>query len=102
MIVSKRFRPAFWCWLGLVGYVTSADVVLLNKNMKARKNGKPYERYATMSVCLGDSLEHPIKRWPLSLAWLVVSIHLFSPMLPTWLRQLDPIRKLAKKVTHVE
>lgn len=54
-------------WIFLTGYVIGYDVWAL-------KNHQP-----TLTADLRSSLRHPAKRWPVILAWMLLTFHLFGP-----------------------
>lgn len=78
-------RPAGWCWVGLAIYVTLADAILIY----GRKAGM--EGYCTMSQAFEDALHHPVRRWPVVIAWSLVTFHLFDAWLPDSVQRIDPI-----------
>ncbi len=87
MLGMRKLRPATYAWFGLVGFVTTADFHLIKHN------------YDTMSCVWGDSLCHPIKRWPLILSWVILTLHLFGRILPDrvqWIKKYDPIGFVAR------
>lgn len=83
-------RPGGWAWVGLATGVIATDAVLI-----ASKN-------ATMSEVFGDTLKHPIKKWPVLAAWLILTLHLFGNLMPKPLeaiKRYDPIRFVAHLLT---
>jgi hypothetical protein len=53
-------------WLGLVGFVIVSDAVLIK--IKDR----------TMSSAFRDAIHHPRRRWPVSISWALLTLHLFT------------------------
>lgn len=49
-----------------------------------------------MSVVFGDALNHPIRRWPVTLAWGTLTAHLFGVFMPEWIKPYDPIGYTAR------
>ena len=92
-MISKRqrkLRPGGWCWVGLAGSVTAADVLLI-------RFGK-----ATMSEVFGDALKHPGRRWLVLSAWAVLTLHLFGNILPRIahpIKRFDPIGAVARIIS---
>lgn len=85
-----KIRPGGWCWIGVAVGVFIADAVLIET------------KHATMSEVFGDALKHPHRRWPVILAWGVLSLHLFGNLLPriaSPIKRLDPIGYLARLLT---
>jgi len=62
----NRPHPATYAWAGLAFYVLAADVALIKS-----------ERL-TMSSVFRDARYHPYKRWPVTLSWAVLTLHLFT------------------------
>ena len=85
-----QWRPGFWCWVGLFGYVALVDTYLIKKHQ------------ATLSEVWGDGLRHPLKRIPLMTLWIILTLHLFGEVLPKKLREhispLDPIGFTARAI----
>lgn len=46
----------------------------------------------TLSSAFGRSLKHPIRRWPTTAVWFLVTLHLFG-RLPVW---LDPLHQYGR------
>lgn len=90
---APKIRAGGWAWLGLTGYVTLSDAALI-------RGGKP-----TMSRVFGDSLEHPVRRWPVMVVWGALTVHLFSNVFPVRarkaLRVVDPIHYIARALGEV-
>jgi len=84
--MKPKLRPAGWCWLGLTVYVINADAFLIYNERAGRTN------YYTMSSAFRDAVKHPRKRWPIILAWLALTLHLFDFIIPIKIRQYDPLR----------
>lgn len=82
-------RPGGWAWVGLAGGVLFTDIALIKTEN------------ATMSEVFGDSLKHPVKRWPVMVAWTILTLHLFGNLIPkwfSWVKQFDPIGALARLI----
>lgn len=85
--MKHKIRPGGWAWIGLTGYVLVADGALIKSDN------------STMSEVFGDALKHPRRRWPVMLAWSLLTLHLFGNLLPRWfepLKKLDPIGWVAR------
>lgn len=91
-------RPAGWAWIALAGYVAVVDSLLLRKH---KKYGLPY---CSMSEAFGDALRHPVRRWPVTTVWTILTLHLFGCLLPGppgfW-SAIDPISYLARAIDHI-
>ena len=84
--MNKKIRPANICWLGLIFYVITADAALIIGEIKG-KHG-----WYTMSTACEQALLHPVKRWPVSIIWTILTLHLFDVfLLPGNLRRFEPI-----------
>jgi hypothetical protein len=92
----QTIRPGAWAWVGLATFVIAADSWLLFVNKFSNK-----EDYVTMSEVFADAVDHPIKRWPVILAWVVITSHLFKTYLPEELRKLDPITYTAEMLYEI-
>ena len=84
-----KLKPAHYAWIGLTGYVLVAHTILISYEYKGR------EQFFTMSSAFRYSLLHPIQRWPVMLAWFLITFHLFSCFAPEKLRRLDPVSACA-------
>jgi hypothetical protein len=86
--VTVKIRAGGWAWIGLTGYVLAADTALI-------RNGRE-----TMSTVFGDSITNPIRRWPVMAAWGLLTVHLFSKVLPgsDKLRRVDPLGIAARAI----
>jgi len=85
-----RVRRGGWGWIGLAVYVAAVDVWLI----RARR--------PTLSQVFGDALKHPARRWPVVVAWVAITLHLFGELIPPRLRSalspIDPIGALARAI----
>ena len=85
-----RMRWGAWGWAGLAVYVAAVDVVLIRKQ-------RP-----TLSEVFGDAVSHPVRRWPVVVAWVAITLHLFGELIPDRLRSalspIDPIGALARAI----
>ncbi len=88
-------KPASIAWAGLVGYVVTADVVLVTFERKGA------ERFGTMSAAFRDSLAHPIKRWPVIVAWGLLTFHLFDFFFPERVRRVEPGRACVRLIEQI-
>lgn len=91
--MNGKIKPCGWAWIGLVGYVTIVDVILLRME---KHYGEPFN---SMSEGFGRSLRHPIRRWPVIAAWVAVTVHLFGAIIPKrfeGLKYVDPVGILAR------
>lgn len=52
----------------------------------------------SLSGAFGRATKHPVGRWPVTVAWLVLTLHLYA-RLP---KRLDPFHQLARLVTRGE
>ena len=86
-----KIRPGGWAWIALPFVIGLVDWALIRSNNK------------TMSEVFGDSLAHPVKRFPVVLVWTVLTLHLFSELIPAKLRlilkRFDPISGIAHLLT---
>lgn len=90
-----KLKPSGLAWIGLVLYVTIIDILLLR--LKKQK-GYPYR---SMSEAFGEALRHPVKRLPIIISWVVLTLHLFGTLIPkrfSKLKNLDPIGFIANRV----
>ncbi len=71
-------RPATKGWIGLAIYVTAWDILAPE----------------TLSRGFYEATRHPVKRWPLTLAWAFITAHLFR-LLP---ERYDVLRHLSRRV----
>lgn len=87
---KHRIRPGGYAWIGLAGGVFLADLILIQSGQD------------TMSEVFGGALKHPVKRWPVSVAWVVLTLHLFGNLLPriaSPIKRFDPIGAVARLLT---
>ena len=90
-----KLRPSGWAWFGLVVYVTGVDIFLLKLK---KKRGHPYR---SMSEAFGEALHHPVKKFPIIICWIILTLHLFGTLIPKRfekLKNLDPIGFIANRV----
>lgn len=80
----KRSTSA-WAALGLYIFVYDVVAISLNDYNKSRSSDK---RYETFSDGCWRGVEHPVVRWPIWLAILILVKHLAAP---NFLRKYDPI-----------
>lgn len=90
----RKLRPATKAWVGLTAYVVIADTYLIYQETKHR------EGYCTMSTAFEDALRHPAKRWPVSISWALLTLHLFDLVLPEKLKPYEPITGIGRLVTE--
>lgn len=86
----RRIRPGGWAWIGLTAGIVVMDYALIAKNQ------------ATMSEVFGNALSHPIKRWPVTITWFVLTLHLFGMLIPrkvAFIKRFDPISGIARALT---
>ena len=88
-------KPASYAWTGLVGYVIVADVVLVTFERKG------LEGFGTMSSAFRDSLAHPVKRWPVIVAWGLLTFHLFDFFFPERVRRVEPGRACVRLIEQI-
>lgn len=81
--LDKRAIPGVAAWVGMTVYICSVDGALF-----ATKN-------KTMSEVFEDSLSHPVKRWPVIVAWGIVTAHLFTHGDMKY-KRVDPIHHVGK------
>lgn len=74
-------------WLGLAGYVLAVDVYALMTEKE------------TLSEALGRGLVHPRRRWPVTIAWILTTKHLFFRNFLSW---LDPFALIALCVAVIK
>lgn len=82
-----RIRAGGYAWIATATGVSFMDCLLI------------YKHKSTMSEVFGEALKHPLKRWPVIVAWTILTIHLFSCICPKWvlkLKKLDPMTILAE------
>lgn len=84
--MRPRISLGGWGWVGIAGVVTVVDGVALHLEATGRVIEAP-----TMSRSFFLATRHPVRRWPVLVSWLVLTVHLFT----TW---NDPIRRLAGRV----
>lgn len=87
----KNPRPGLYAWFGMVGFAGFADYWLIKHH------------HDTMSAVWGDAISHPVRRWPLLVSWIVLTLHLFGRILPECVQPLgkyDPIGYLARKIAE--
>jgi len=83
-IFPKRSTTA---WILLGSYILIYDVVAIALNdMNSKKGYK--EKHETFSDGCWRGVEHPVARWPIWLAILILVKHLAAP---DFLRRYDPI-----------
>lgn len=75
---SARSTPGALAWLGLAAYVVGVDAALI-------LNGKK-----TMSQVFEGTLRDPVRKYPVVVAWAIVTGHLFTPV-ESRMKKLDPI-----------
>lgn len=74
--------PAIIAWAGLTAYIAVADGVLISA------------RSSTMSTAFRTAATHPVRRWPITALWAVVTIHLFC----NW--KHDPISAVGRRLSR--
>jgi len=74
-------------WLGLASYVLVVDIYAMMKEKE------------TLSEALGRGLLHPRRRWPVTIAWVLTTKHLFFRNFLAW---LDPFALIALIVTVIK
>lgn len=87
-----NLQPPHYAWFGLTIYVITADVILIS----FERRGK--DGFYTMSTAFRSGLAHPIHRWPLIMAWTLLTLHLFDFFFPEKIRQYDPVRLVGGRV----
>lgn len=85
-------KPAHYAWFGLVVYITAVDIALVSLE------GRGKEEFYTMSTAFRSGLAHPVHRWPLIVAWTLLTLHLFDFFFPEKVRQYDPVRLVGGRV----
>lgn len=94
MGIVREHNPGAWGWAGLWAFVAGYDIWAI-------RNDKP-----TLSETFGVALKHPIKRWPVMLAWGGLTLHLFAELLPEEVRKrlapVDPLGQLARLIEPKE
>lgn len=88
-----NLQPPHYAWLGLTAYIVTADIILIS----FERRGK--DGFYTMSTAFRSGLAHPIHRWPLIVAWTLLTLHLFDFFFPEKVRQCDPMRLVGDRVT---
>lgn len=85
--LSKFPKKSTAAWAVLGGYIFIYDVaaIALNDYNKTKGSNK---RYETFSDGCWRGVEHPVVRWPIWLAILILVKHLAAP---NFLRRYDPI-----------
>lgn len=85
-------KPAHLAWLGLTVYVVGVDTLLIIHERKGKKE------FYTMSTAFRSALAHPVRRWPVIVAWTLLTLHLFDFFFPEKIRQYDPVRLVGGRV----
>lgn len=80
-------------WVGLAVYVIVVDSVLI---FLEQKDGQVY---FTMSTAFENALKHPVKRWPTTVSWVILTVHLFDLVLPENVRRFEPIGVLGRTLS---
>lgn len=79
----KKPHPASYAWAGIPLYVIAWDTGLIKSGRK------------TMSAVHREAIQHPTRRWPVTISWTLLMLHLYTKS------KYDPIsiagRWLAKK-----
>lgn len=91
MKLRPKVKPGGWCWLIMATQVSAMDFWLI------------YKQKSTMSEVFGAALRHPLRRWPIILSWTILTLHLFSCIMPIWmtkLKHIDPIGIAARGLNH--
>jgi hypothetical protein len=89
----KRHRPASLAWFGLVSYVVVVDVYLITQEINGR------DGYSTMSTVFKEAVRHPVKRFPLLLAWATLTLHLFPILYPERYYKYEPITFIGRHIS---
>ena len=84
-------------WAALGGYILAYDVVAIALNDMNESKGSD-RRYETFSDGCWRGIEHPIMRWPIWLAILILVKHLAAP---DFLRNYDPIGLVGKVMRFI-
>jgi len=72
-------------WLGLVLYIVGVDLYAF------------YTKKDTLSMAFFESIRHPVKRWPVILAWFGITFHLFH-----WIPdRYDPLRSFSENRSRI-
>jgi hypothetical protein len=93
--MNENFRPSHMAWIGLFFYVFGVDILLIRKK---KSHGEPY---CSMSETFETMLEHPVKKWPVTISWIFLTIHLFQTLIPkkiSWIKKIDPIKWIIKLI----
>jgi len=88
-------RPGAWGWVSLFAHIAVLDAAL----SWMKKSDK--ERYATLSGVFNDNVAHELNRWPITVGWSVLTLHLFKYYLPEDVRKLDPITGFAELLEDI-
>jgi len=97
-LLSKTFpKRSTLAWAALGAYIFIYDVVAIALN-DIEKNRGSNRRYETFSDGCWRGVEHPVVRWPIWLAILILVKHLAAP---DFLRKYDPIGLVGKVVRFI-
>jgi hypothetical protein len=84
-------------WGLLAAYILVYDVVAIVLN-DINKHRSSDVRYETFSDGCWRGVEHPLARWPIWLAILIIVKHLGAP---NFLREYDPIGIVGKVIRYI-
>lgn len=68
----SRWKSGTVGWVALCAYVVGWDYVVA-----LRGHGE------TLSSAFGRATQHPLYRWPVTVAWLVTTLHIFGFLTPS-------------------
>lgn len=83
--MKTKVQPGGWAWIGLVVYVVIADALLI------------WRKKSSMSKVFNAATVHPVRRWPVIVAWGILTIHLFEHFFPRWLTRIDPLAAIFER-----
>jgi hypothetical protein len=91
-------RPGAWSWIGLGAFVIAADTILSVADAYFKLE---QSQYATMSVVFNDVIADGAGKWPATLFWSLLTLHLFKPYLPKEIHKFDPFTGIAEMLSEL-
>ena len=95
-----RLRPSTIAWLSIPVDVIVADLVLMAMEFRRRRDAPEAAEILTLSGGFREAAHHPVRRWPVTLAWAYITAHLFLDLrwdplhiLGRWLRLDERVRR---------
>lgn len=98
-LLTKTFpKKSTFAWGALGAYIFIYDVIAIALNDMEESKGSS-RRYETFSDGCWRGIQHPIVRWPIWLAILILVKHLAAP---DFLRKYDPIGLVGKVIRFIK